>query len=86
MFIGLGLRAGITIARDTESVISGSIQVARFFREHIVLLDNVEQFGFGNWPDVAKAVSEANGPDAAPRTPKEAEEEFHRQFILGAIG
>ena len=56
-----------------------------YIREHIQLLDSVEQYGFGNWGDVAKQLNQTRvaGP---VRAPEEAQDEFCRVFIRGPIG
>lgn len=49
------------------------------------MLDSVEQYGYGNWEDIAKKVSKANA-NGVQRTPEETKEEFCNTFILGSIG
>ncbi|XP_043271505.1 transcriptional adapter 2B [Venturia canescens] len=47
-------------------------------REHVRLLDAIEQFGFGNWEDISKHIEE--------RTPEEAKEEYIVRYLDGNIG
>jgi len=44
--------------------------------EHMRLLNAVEQYGFGNWEDIAKQISE-NGPstNVSKKTPQQARDE-----------
>ena len=70
-----------------------------FAREHMELLDAVEQYGYGNWGDIAKKVSCSragggravggagqNGQSGGHRAPEEAREEFGEAFVAGSIG
>ena len=55
------------------------------------LLDAVEQYGYGNWGDIAKKVTcsrRAAGQtgQGGQRLPEEAREEFGEAFVLGSIG
>ena len=51
------------------------------------LLDAVEQYGYGNWSDVAKKVSGSQRLQRAQqRTPDETREEFGAAFVLGSVG
>uniref|UniRef100_A0A0C9RBJ0 Transcriptional adapter n=1 Tax=Fopius arisanus TaxID=64838 RepID=A0A0C9RBJ0_9HYME len=47
-------------------------------REHLRLLDAIEQFGFGNWEDISKHIE--------TRTPEEAKEEYMARYLDGNIG
>ncbi|XP_026668311.1 transcriptional adapter 2B isoform X1 [Ceratina calcarata] len=47
-------------------------------REHLRLLDAIEQFGFGNWEDISKHIE--------TRTPEEAKEEYIARYLEGNIG
>lgn len=47
-------------------------------REELHLLDAVEQFGFGNWEDIAKHIE--------TRSPEDAKEEYISKFLSGTIG
>ncbi|XP_015586283.1 transcriptional adapter 2B isoform X2 [Cephus cinctus] len=47
-------------------------------REHLRLLDAIEQFGFGNWEDISKHIE--------TRTPEEAKEEYIARYLDGNIG
>uniref|UniRef100_T1IYY3 Transcriptional adapter n=1 Tax=Strigamia maritima TaxID=126957 RepID=T1IYY3_STRMM len=46
--------------------------------EEILLLDAIEQYGFGNWEDVARHIE--------TRTSEEAREHYHNMYILGNMG
>ncbi len=48
-------------------------------REEMRLLDAVEQFGFGNWKDIAGHVGPTKGPAQAKR-------EYIRHYIHGLVG
>ncbi|KAH0566702.1 transcriptional adapter 2-beta isoform X1 [Cotesia glomerata] len=47
-------------------------------REHLRLLDAIEQFGFGNWEDISKHIE--------TRTPEEAKEQYIARYLEGNIG
>ncbi|KAK0182525.1 hypothetical protein PV327_000658 [Microctonus hyperodae] len=47
-------------------------------REHLRLLDAIEQFGFGNWEDISKHIE--------TRTPEEAKDEYIARYLDGNIG
>jgi transcriptional adapter 2-beta len=47
-------------------------------REEMRLLDAVEQFGYGNWKDIARYIE--------TKTPEQAKEEYIRQYIHGLVG
>ncbi|XP_058790047.1 transcriptional adapter 2B [Phymastichus coffea] len=47
-------------------------------REHLRLLDAIEQFGYGNWEDISKHIE--------TRTPEEAKEEYVARYLDGNIG
>ncbi|XP_034941248.1 transcriptional adapter 2B isoform X2 [Chelonus insularis] len=47
-------------------------------REHLRLLDAIEQFGFGNWEDISKHIE--------TRTPEEAKDEYIARYLEGNIG
>ena len=55
-------------------------------KEHIDLLDSVEQYGYGNWEDISKKVSGSSIHTDGNRDPVEARDEFSNSFIVGAIG
>ncbi|CAH0728334.1 unnamed protein product, partial [Brenthis ino] len=46
--------------------------------EEVRLLDAIEQFGFGNWEDIAKHIE--------TRTPEEAKDEYITRYLEGSIG
>ncbi|KAG6449957.1 hypothetical protein O3G_MSEX006339 [Manduca sexta] len=46
--------------------------------EEVRLLDAIEQFGFGNWEDIAKHIE--------TRTPEEAKDEYITRYLEGTIG
>ncbi|XP_061721303.1 transcriptional adapter 2B isoform X2 [Cydia pomonella] len=46
--------------------------------EEVRLLDAIEQFGFGNWEDIAKHIES--------RTPEEAKDEYITRYLEGSIG
>ncbi|XP_026760676.2 transcriptional adapter 2B isoform X2 [Galleria mellonella] len=46
--------------------------------EEVRLLDAIEQFGFGNWEDIAKHIE--------TRTPEEAKDEYITRYLEGCIG
>ncbi|XP_053613319.1 transcriptional adapter 2B isoform X2 [Plodia interpunctella] len=46
--------------------------------EEVRLLDAMEQFGFGNWEDIAKHIE--------TRTPEEAKDEYITRYLEGSIG
>ncbi|XP_045453097.1 transcriptional adapter 2B-like [Melitaea cinxia] len=46
--------------------------------EEVRLLDAIEQFGFGNWEDIAKHIE--------TRTPEEAKDEYIARYLEGSIG
>ena len=63
------------------------------------LLDAVEQYGYGNWGDIAKKVTCSRRPAAGAigqngqgvhggqcRAPDEAREEFGEAFVSGSVG
>ncbi|XP_043202370.1 transcriptional adapter 2-beta-like isoform X1 [Amphibalanus amphitrite] len=47
-------------------------------KEDVRLLDAIEQYGYGNWVDIAKHIER--------RTPDEAQEKFVTYFVNGVIG
>lgn len=47
-------------------------------REHLRLLDAIEQYGYGNWEDISKHIES--------RTPEEAKEEYVARYLEGNIG
>lgn len=47
-------------------------------REEMRLLDAVEQYGYGNWKDIASHVETKN--------PEQSKEEYIRQYIYGSVG
>ncbi|KAJ8674014.1 hypothetical protein QAD02_005276 [Eretmocerus hayati] len=47
-------------------------------REHLRLLDAIEQFGYGNWEDISKHIE--------TRSPEEAKEEYIARYLDGNIG
>jgi transcriptional adapter 2-beta len=47
-------------------------------REEVRLLDAVEQFGYGNWKDIASHID--------TKTAEQAKEEYIKQFIHGLVG
>ena len=58
-------------------------------REHMELLDAVEQYGYGNWGDIAKKVTpsrRAGLSSGGQRGHEEAREEFGEAFVSGRIG
>ncbi|XP_032521398.1 transcriptional adapter 2B isoform X1 [Danaus plexippus] len=46
--------------------------------EEVRLLDAIEQFGFGNWEDIAKHIE--------TKTPEEAKDEYITRYLEGSIG
>lgn len=46
--------------------------------EQVRLLDAIEQFGFGNWGDIAKHIE--------TKTPEEAKDEYITRYLEGSIG
>ncbi|CAH2045423.1 unnamed protein product, partial [Iphiclides podalirius] len=46
--------------------------------EEVRLLDAIEQFGFGNWEDIAKHIES--------RSPEEAKDEYITRYLEGSIG
>ncbi|CAG4953729.1 unnamed protein product [Parnassius apollo] len=46
--------------------------------EEVRLLDAIEQFGFGNWEDIAKHIES--------RSPEEAKDEYIARYLEGSIG
>ncbi|XP_026315145.1 transcriptional adapter 2B [Hyposmocoma kahamanoa] len=46
--------------------------------EEVRLLDAIEQFGFGNWEDIAKHIE--------TRSPEEAKDEYITRYLEGSIG
>ncbi|CAF4768207.1 unnamed protein product [Pieris macdunnoughi] len=46
--------------------------------EEVRLLDAIEQFGFGNWEDIAKHIE--------TRTPEETKDEYIARYLEGSIG
>ncbi|XP_063539132.1 transcriptional adapter 2B isoform X1 [Cydia strobilella] len=46
--------------------------------EEVRLLDAIEQFGFGNWEDIAKHIES--------KTPEEAKDEYITRYLEGSIG
>ena len=47
-------------------------------REHLHLLDAIEQFGFGNWEDISRHIE--------TRSPEDAKEEYVTKYLHGTIG
>lgn len=47
-------------------------------REHLHLLDAIEQFGFGNWEDISKHIE--------TKSPEDAKEEYTARFLSGTVG
>ncbi len=47
-------------------------------REEMRLLDAVEQYGYGNWKDIARHIE--------TKTPEQAKEEYIRHYIHGCVG
>lgn len=47
-------------------------------KEHLHLLDAIEQFGFGNWQDISKHIE--------TKSPEDAKEEYIAKFLHGTIG
>ena len=82
----------IVVSKQDIYLTSGDL-ISGFFciiREHMELLDAVEQYGYGNWGDIAKKVTyrRAAGQQQQQqgRAPDEAREEFGEAFVLGGIG
>lgn len=47
-------------------------------KEELLLLDSVEQYGFGNWQDISKHIE--------TKSPEDAKEEYISKFLNGTIG
>ncbi len=63
-----------------------------FFSEHVRLLEAVEQYGYGNWEDIARHVNAAGVSETGPSTnwskknAIQAKEEFCEVFLHSTIG
>ena len=91
----LYMETRIVVSKQDIYLTSGDL-ISGFFciiREHMELLDAVEQYGYGNWGDIAKKVTYRRAAGQAGqqqqqqgRAPDEAREEFGEAFVLGGIG